>query len=438
MIKSEKSNEDETIISTNRQTDNVINFGELPIDFQEILYSFKENERNIVFLTLLASTSSIIPNIYFNYDNNKIYSNLYLYIVGKAGSGKGNAIWGRKLISYFEEFQVNQLINDSSLLEGILSMSSNSTNENIQFKILTPGNITSAGFMELLQKQNGHALIFETEGDTIANIHKTEHGNYSDMMRKAFHHEAITSYRKTDSQRVDIDYPRVSIVISSTTNQLKTLIKDSENGLFSRFMFIETEPVQEFNNIFDNRGNNREDIFKSKAKKFSNYNKLLKSLNNIEFTFTEKQKVEFLKYFNECKSTIIHLAHEDLDATVNRMGVIFVRICMVLDFIRNCNSTTLPDCLVCSDADFDVAKETTEYLLMNAKNIFEKLHREDEISKLSEGRRNTYIELPFEFTKSEAIEIATNNNISERTLDRFLKSALFEKLEHGRYRKIQS
>jgi hypothetical protein len=416
---------------TNRQIDILRNQDSMPKILQQLLSQFDARDKEIMFFTLITSISSVIPKLYCNYNNNKIHSNLYLYIVGKAGSGKGNAIWGRKLIS-----DVESLVNSgiSSNTNSILERLTNDVSTN--FKVLTPGNITSAGFMELFNRQNGNAFLFETEGDTITNIHKTEHGNYSDIMRKAFHHETITSYRKTENTYIEIESPRLSILITSTENQLKSLISNSENGLFSRFMFYETEPIEEFINVFNNIKSKREDTFKNVAIEIANYYNLLIVSEEIEFQLTENQQHLFLEFFNNNKSIITHLGNEDLDATVIRMGLIFTRMCMILGFLRSCESQSIGKLLICDNNDFNIAIECIEYLLLTAKSVIERLPGQDKDNiKLSAVKLNIYNELESEFTRTRAVELGKNYSISDRTIDRFLNSTLFEKLEHGRYKK---
>ena len=417
---------------TNRQIDILKNNDIMPKLLQELLNQFDVRDKELMFFTLITSISSMIPKLYCNYNNNKIYSNLYLYIVGKAGSGKGNAIWGRKLISDVELLINSGMTTDINNELKRLTNDVNTTN----FKVLTPGNITSAGFMELFQRQNGNAFLFETEGDTITNIHKTEHGNYSDIMRKAFHHEAITSFRKTENAYIEIESPRLSILITSTENQLKSLISNSENGLFSRFMFYETEPIEGFINVFNNIKSKREDTFNNVVIKIANYHNLLALTEEIEFQLTENQQQLFLEFFNNSKAIITHLANEDLDASVIRLGLIFTRICMVLGFLRSCESKSIDKSLICNDNDFNIAIECIEYLLLTAKSVIERLPSQDkEKIKLSTAKLSVFRELETEFTRTRAIEISNNYSISERTIDRFLNSQLFEKLEHGRYRK---
>ena len=54
--------------------------------------------------------------------------------------------------------------------------------------LIIPANNSSTGLFLNLNDNQGVGLLFETEGDTLAQTFKSEHGNYSDGFRKAFHH----------------------------------------------------------------------------------------------------------------------------------------------------------------------------------------------------------------------------------------------------------
>ena len=103
--------------------------------------------------------------------------------------------------------------------------------------LFIPANNSSTGAYQLLGDSDGKGLIFETEGDTLAQAFKSDYGNYSDGFRKAFHHETISYYRRTDREFVDIESPCLSAVLSGTPKQVSALIPNAENGLFSRFIF---------------------------------------------------------------------------------------------------------------------------------------------------------------------------------------------------------
>lgn len=62
--------------------------------------------------------------------------------------------------------------------------------------LVIPANNSATGLFQILNDNDGKGLIFETEGDTLAQTFKSEHGNYSDGFRKAFHHETITYNRR--------------------------------------------------------------------------------------------------------------------------------------------------------------------------------------------------------------------------------------------------
>ena len=58
-----------------------------------------------------------------------------------------------------------------------------------------PANNSSSGMFQLLYDNKGKGLIFETEGDTLAQSFKSDYGNYSDGFRKAFLHETVSYFR---------------------------------------------------------------------------------------------------------------------------------------------------------------------------------------------------------------------------------------------------
>lgn len=57
------------------------------------------------------------------------------------------------------------------------------------------------------------------------------------------------------------------------------------------------------------------------------------------------------------------------------------------------------------------------------------------IEDLTEKQKKIYLELPISFTTSEGLEIACENNMSERTFKEWLKSKFFRHISHGQYEK---
>ena len=102
--------------------------------------------------------------------------------------------------------------------------------------LFLPANSSSTGLQELLQNNQERGILFETEADTLNIILKQDFGDYSDVLRKAFHLESIVYYRRGNKEYKSISEPKLSVIISGTPNQLTKLIPSAENGLFSRFI----------------------------------------------------------------------------------------------------------------------------------------------------------------------------------------------------------
>ncbi|MFY0594683.1 DUF3987 domain-containing protein [Roseivirga sp.] len=190
---------------------------ELPSLLQIITSQYSDEEaKNIMLLGSLVSLSSVLPNYTGSYGGEEIYPNLYSFFIGNAATGKGKLIKCSKIVSLVDKYLKDK---DSGLL--------------------IPGNITYPGFMQLLNAYGGNGLIIETESDCISDSFAKEHGNYSELLRKAFHHENVSSYRKGEKEFIGIDNPKLSILISGTPEQVPRLFKNGEDGLFSRFMFYQ-------------------------------------------------------------------------------------------------------------------------------------------------------------------------------------------------------
>ena len=416
--------------SSNRQIANPFKEeGKLPIFLKSIIECYPNKDKKMILLSCITVISSVLPKVKGKYHHQIIYPNLYLYIIGKAGSGKGEVNRTRKLITLIEN-GVQPEDSELNLLEQAITYSKNTKHGN---PIMIPANSSASGFTKLFEERQGNGLVFETEGDTLANIFKTDYGNWSDMLRKAFHHETISQYRKTDDEHLVIEEPKLSVLVTSTPNQLGGIVKSAENGLFSRFMYWYTEPTDTFLDVFSVKGNNRDKVFKESASLLYQLYQKLQGSEELEICLSENQKVQFLEYFGMAKSQLTNLIHTDLEGTVNRIAISMFRIIMVLTTIRNMDNE-YSELLQCCDDDFDLALEIAGGLLINAQNAMEILPNQDH-DEMSDHKRSLFIALPNEFTTAEAKKLARKYNVADRMVDRFIKTDCFTKVKHGTYRK---
>jgi len=207
--------------------------------------SISAEDKDLLLLGSLVVISSSLPNIYGIYAERTVFPNLFLFLTAQASAGKGRLTLCRKLVepihrklreqakAAYDEYQCK-------LTEYAAAKNKSDVERPVEppmRMLIIPANNSSTGLFQLLNDNLGIGLIFETEGDTLALTFKSEHGNYSDGFRKAFHHETISYNRRKDREFVELETPRLSALLSGTPKQVSTLIPNAENGLFSRFIF---------------------------------------------------------------------------------------------------------------------------------------------------------------------------------------------------------
>jgi hypothetical protein len=67
---------------------------------------------------------------------------------------------------------------------------------------------------------DGIGLLFESEGDTLSQTLKSDYGNYSDVLRKAFHHELVSLSRRKDREYCEVSNPRVSVALVNVSGNI--------------------------------------------------------------------------------------------------------------------------------------------------------------------------------------------------------------------------
>ena len=116
--------------------------------------------------------------------------------------------------------------------------------------LIVPANSSASAFKRIAKENDGIVILFETEGDTLSQTLKSDFGNYSDVLRKAYHHEPLGANRTKDREFYDVDNPRISVVLAGTPEQVCRLTPTAEDGLFSRFAFYFIPFKRGFRNVF--------------------------------------------------------------------------------------------------------------------------------------------------------------------------------------------
>ena len=427
-------------------------YPELPEILKQITsVGISDAEKDLLLLGSLGVLSSCLPNVYGIYDGNKVFANLYLFIVGKASAGKGKLNNCKLLVNPIHL----ELRNEAKLLKQKYHAKMSqfrkecAKDENLEKPmkpsekmLFIPANNSASGAYQLLSENDGSGLIFETEGDTLAFAFKSDYGNYSDGFRKAFHHEPISYYRKTDREYVDILFPKFSAVLSGTPNQVPALIPSAENGLFSRFIFYYLERNPTFKRVFDNSTKKGEaEHFESVSLRFQEFYKKLKDGPEIWFRLTERQAEEFYELFEEFYLEYIESTSDDYYATIIRLGISAFRLAMILSILRLMEKETLDTELICQNQEFQIVLTMIRVLIQHSEKVFNELPLEKKHIPTKNKKEIFLKALPTSFSRQIYLDEARKLKIADKTADDYLKgfcsSGIIGKERHNHYIKIK-
>lgn len=426
--------------------------------------SVSDVDADLLILGSLTVFSACLPNVYGVYDRREVFSNLFLYVTARASAGKGRLSLCRHLVAPIhrelrEQYRKSMEKYKQDQLQYVLNKKKGEATEPQEPPFLTlfiPANSTATVVYQTLSQNDGVGLLFETEGDTLANAFNSDLGNYSDGFRKAFHHETISYLRKKDREYVEITKPKFSAILSGTPQQVFNLIPSAENGLFSRFIFYVMPTEIVWHDMFSaDSDTTADDLFKEIGRDFCQFHKML-SAQYIRFTLTTDQQRQFNAFFTQTQEEYAALFGDDIIASVRRLGLILFRFAMILTVLRQMDDGVFPlpsgneeghrpeSILVCADADFATALAMVKVLLQHSAAVFQTLPRHDFYKP--RGHRNTndrrqafFAALPDVFDRAAYLKAAASLSVSEKTAERYIsdlcKAGLLEHPAIDNYKK---
>lgn len=418
--------------------------------------SNSEQDSDILILGTLTVLSACMPHIRGVYDRRTVYPNLFLFITARASSGKGRLNLCRHLVEPIHD-RLRE-INEAEVMDykhrlaeynaaGKKKVDMEKPEEPPMRMLFIPANSSATAVYQVLNDNGGEGLMFETEGDTLANTFGSDYGNYSDGFRKAFHHETISYIRRKDREYVNIKQPKLSTLLTGTPRQILNLISDAENGLFSRFAFYYLDTKLVWNNVFANSGNETlEEYFQNLGKEYQDFYNILKECNDITFYLTAQQEADFNATFDRWQQDYVETCGEEFIATVRRLGVIMFRIAMILSALRIMEDGNFEDTLCCLDQDYHTAKTIAEVLIQHDARVFHTLAGTTPAPKTASAAQRQSIHLKFfealpdDFDRKTYTELATQMGLNPKSMDRIIRKwcddGKLENISHGHYTKI--
>jgi len=452
---------DETLIFNTPQLPTHI-YSQLPEILMDSCRLFEEGiEQDVFLISSLTVLSGCLPNIEGTYFEESYSAHLFTFITAPAGSGKGKMNWAKYFAQAIHTHLTEQSDKKRKDYERNLEKYYNLTRfqrqkmekpiEPPHRMFFLPGNSSSAAFIQALADNDFCAVIFETEADTLANTLKQEWGNFSDVLRKGFHHESTSLFRKKDNKCIEIKNPHIALCVGGTPLQVHNMIPNVENGLFSRILFYAFEDHSEFKNPFISHCPvNYADFLTEKGNQiFELYNQLNLLAQPIQFKLTPEQANKFTALFAAMLSRNELLVGRNFNANIKRLGLITFRIAMILTALRLLENETpggdpervtpshplSPDKpLICSDRDYETAIIIAATLEKHAIAVYQNMPNTG-----LKGMSLTFFEkLPQQFDRQGYLKVALELGIQPKAAEKYIaqfKPSLLDH-EHNLYTKI--
>lgn len=427
----------------------------LPEILRDGALAFTDSRKRDVFFTgAIAILSGCLPKVTGVYAQERVYPHLYTFIIAPAASGKGVLKNAKRLADKYHQ----QVLEESKALQKKYDLEMTDYKnqqhkrkkdeplpekpEEPPFKIVfIPANCSQARIIEHLQANEGQGIICETEADTMSSTKKQDWGDYSSIMRAAFHHEKISVSRKTNNEFIEVNEPRLAITLTGTPAQAPKLIASAEDGLFSRFLFYAYKNEIEWQ---DPSPQNKTVIYNDHFDRLAAI--LMESISFLEHSPTEvllsaDQWNQLNNTFRMILSDVTIFTGEDAASIVFRLGLITFRLCMVFSALRKVENAEMTEEMYCTEQDFNTALLITQTYLQHNILMFNNLPKQDDKMLFLSGdsKRKFFDALPNEFTRKQATEIGKSFTLSARTTDNILKAALgksITKIKSGFYQKI--
>jgi len=420
--------------------------------------------RDKVIISAMNLYSGTMHGVYGIYDGKRVFPPFYALIDAPSGADKGVISDCRQLLMPIEweiRNENERLLEDYqqayaqwSALDKKLRAAQKEPVKPPYRSVFIAANSSATSAYQALADNGEWGVIFETEADTLTQALKQDYGDYSDGLRKAFHHEPISYSRRKDDEHVSLDQPRLSALLTCTPGQVPQLLSPQqvENGLANRFVFYNLKSRHEWRNVFAQCDEPISDRFLKVGRRFLElYHDLTNQKEHpLQFVLSVEQQGQFNDYFSGLLLEQIGLYGEQLDAFVKRLGLTTFRLAMVLTVLR-CGEREprldpLSQVLICTEEDFHTAMTIANCLINHTTHVYANLLPHEDAKAnlsglaLSSAEKSLFDALGPDFTTQDGKQAAEKLGIPWKTAERYIgsfvsKYHIADRIKNGQYRK---
>lgn len=301
---------------------------------------------------------------------------------------------------------------------------------------------TTEGYIALCQDQSAGMGVYHDEAETILNAGSFKSNNDSiSFFTQAFSGGRYTQIRADREKERVVANMNINLLMGTQPSRLANIftMDKIESGFASRFLMVDSDYI-ELNTESDPFSKSRsmcddwiylvEFLYKAN-KVFSE-----EPTNPLNIPITDEAKEKYRIYhkagLKEANARISNKIEGYIIGTEAKMSAYFPRLTQIIAIMNNCRKPIIDSQTV------ELGWRLYRYYAENTVRIITSLHRTVETG-ISDELNNLYNALPNEFSHADAEIVCKKINLNERKFRSALRrkdfNALFEKIEHGKYRK---
>lgn len=299
--------------------------------------------------------------------------------------------------------------------------------------------ITPEG-LSLIHAQNPRGLCLWSDelSAWFKNFNRYNNGSEEQFWLSVFNAKPTISDRKNAKSSIFIKRPYISVIGTIQKKILSELAKGerSSNGFIDRILFVMPNLQQKARWNDKELPENIEQEWNGIIGKLIQQEYALNEFGEIEpqiLLFTEDAKRRLYEWQHHFSELCDRETNDTIVSIYCKLEIYIIRFCLIIQLARwtcgECDKTCIDLLTV------ERAIKLTEYFKESALNVQNVLNENTHNSQ-----QQTIVNLlPPSFTTAQAIQVAEQNGMKERTFQRFLNDnigILFRKEKHGEYSKI--
>ena len=428
-------------------------FADMPSFLKDcMLPDVPPRERDVLFLSLLVSFSSLLPRTWGRYRSHRTTPHLFGWVVAPPASGKSIAQLAAKLLDVTDAAIAatsdrEQKEYRKKKVEYTRAASSHNAavtlpDEPLEppYKMLRiPANISTSRLIHALHDNaEMGGIIFDTEAQTLANTNKQDFGQVDYILCQTAEQERVASgYLKDGLKPLVAFRPSMAMMLTSTTSQVAGLINNQESGLASRELFYTFRAAAKWEDIDDGAENVDDRFEELSVRAYALWQFCEK--HPQEFGFSLKQWGELNRVFRNLMQEADIEGNEGVQPVLKRYGMRVMRIACILSRLEQFDGVEPGENGVCTDRCFRMAMDVVMCCYQHSRLLFTAMKPTAYYSlRNPNAMRDFFDRLPSRFVTAQALQVGEEFNISKAAVHRLLiksNGVIINKIAHGSYEK---